>query len=471
MHVVFLNPQGNFDPKDSYLTEHPDFGGQLVYVKEVAIAMAAAGHKVDIATRQIVDPDWLEFAGPLEHYPDTGDNPRIIRIPCGGPLFLAKEQLWPHLPAFIDGLVDFYGDHQPDIATAHYGDGGYCAALLQQATGIPFTFTGHSLGAQKLDKLGMTQTNADAMEERYHFSKRIAAERMAMERAARIITSTDQERRQQYSHPLYAGTVDVEDDKKFAVIPPGVNMSIFSTDRAADEATLAPEVTQRVEALDVPVVVVSNRLDEKKNTLGVVEAFARSAQLRDRARLALCVRGMDDPFRELDTLDEAEQQVLRPILDTIEQNALKERVLFLNIPSQRALAATYRAVARGGGVFALTAFYEPFGLAPIEAAACGLACVATRNGGPSEIFADGSGILVDPSDSDDIARGLNEALDRQNELATLARKRVLSTYTWGRTADAYAGVIETILQKDRAPEVAVPALEGEARLAAYLARQ
>ena len=39
MHIVFLNPQGNFDPSDSYLAEHPDFGGQLVYVKEVAQAM------------------------------------------------------------------------------------------------------------------------------------------------------------------------------------------------------------------------------------------------------------------------------------------------------------------------------------------------------------------------------------------------------------------------------------------------
>ena len=25
MHVVFFNPQGNFDPDDSHLTEHPDF--------------------------------------------------------------------------------------------------------------------------------------------------------------------------------------------------------------------------------------------------------------------------------------------------------------------------------------------------------------------------------------------------------------------------------------------------------------
>ena len=62
MHIVFLNPQGNFDPADSYLTEHPDFGGQLVYVKELAQAMAKQGHKVDIVTRRIRDSAWPEFS-------------------------------------------------------------------------------------------------------------------------------------------------------------------------------------------------------------------------------------------------------------------------------------------------------------------------------------------------------------------------------------------------------------------------
>ena len=69
MQIAFLNPQGNFDPNDSYWTEHPDFGGQLVYVKEVAIAMANLGHQVDIITRQIVDPEWPEFADAQDSYP------------------------------------------------------------------------------------------------------------------------------------------------------------------------------------------------------------------------------------------------------------------------------------------------------------------------------------------------------------------------------------------------------------------
>ncbi len=469
MHVAFLNPQGNFDPEDSHLTEHPDFGGQLVYVKEVACAMAAMGHKVDILTRRIEDPDWPEFSGAIDRYPGNSANLRIVRLDCGGPLFLNKERLWPHMAEFVEKAREFYGGDMPDFATAHYADGGYCACLLEQEQGIRFTFTGHSLGAQKLDKLGMTQANADQIEARFRFSRRIAAERLSMARAFRVITSTEQERREQYAHPLYAGAIDVEDDNRFEVIPPGVNTRIFTTDTDKLDADLAEGLLKDIAQAAQPFVIVSNRLDEKKNTLGIVQAFAGSEDLREKAGLILCFRGIDDPFAELDSLEAGERAVMAPILQTIEDAGLRDRVRFLNIPSQRALAATYRAVARGGGVFALTAFYEPFGLAPIEAAACGLACVATRNGGPSEIFADGSGVLVDPSSSADIARGLIDALNSQPDLAARARARVLATYTWERTAERYLETIEKGLAAARGKADEVPAPDASDRIAAYLA--
>lgn len=468
MHIVFLNPQGNFDPNDSHLTEHPDFGGQLVYVKEVCRAIADAGHRVDIVTRLIDDPHWPEFSAPLDRYPDTSENLRIVRLPCGGPRFLNKERLWDHMPEFIDNTIAFYADERPDFATAHYADGGYCAALLQHKTGVGFTFTGHSLGAQKLDKLGMNLVNAEEMESRFHFSRRIAAERLSMERAFRIITSTEQEHTEQYGHPLYDGAVDVSALGRFSVIPPGVNLQIFSNTPGDEDASLATSLLKSVVASRRPLVVVSNRLDEKKNTIGVVEAFAGSEALRNRADLVLCVRGVDDPFSQLDDVEPAERDVLAAILDAIVHGNLRERVLFLNVPSQRALAATYRAVAATGGVFALTAFYEPFGLAPIEAAACGLACVATRNGGPSEIFADGSGMLVDPAEPADIARGIIEAIDNHTDLAKRARQRVLSTYTWTKTAEDYLAVIEEGVASNRITAAAVPTLDASERVRAYL---
>lgn len=470
MHIVFLNPQGNFDPLDSFLTEHPDFGGQLVYVKELSMALTRLGHRVDIATRLIDDAQWPGFSQPLDHYPGYEDTLRILRIRAGGPGFLNKELLWPHLPEFVANLVEFYGADLPGFATAHYADGGFCAALLQQHAAIPFTFTGHSLGAQKLDKLGMCRDNAAEMDQHFHFSTRIGAERLSMQRAARIITSTAQERFEQYAHPLYQGAVDVRDDHRFAVIPPGVNTEIFTTVQGPGEAEQDWLIEQRTGAGGQPHIIVSSRLDQKKNILGVVEAYAGDRALQQSARLGLFVRGVDDPFQDYSALPPAEAEVLRPILDLIDSAGLREQVDFLSIHSQANLAAAYRYFASQGSVFALTAFYEPFGLAPIEAAACGLAVVATRNGGPSEIFADGYGVLVDPTDSADIARGLSEALHNSTYYAEKGIQRVLSTYTWDKTAQGYNTVIKTTAAT-RPGREAIPPLGQKQRLMDYLNQQ
>ncbi|MCG6872573.1 MAG: glycosyltransferase [Gammaproteobacteria bacterium] len=467
MRVAFLNPQGNFDPADSFLTEHPDFGGQLVYVKEVSLALARMGVQVDIFTRQIDDPDWPGLASPIDAYNQCGDSLRIVRIPFGGTRFLEKEKLWPHLPSFVDGIRKFYGADVPDYLTAHYADGGYSAALLQHATGLGFTFTGHSLGAQKLDKLGMTETNFPEWEKRFHFAQRIDAERLAMQRADTIITSTGQERREQYGHTLYQGAVDPGDDGRFRVIAPGVNSTIF-TDLLHDEDKASHDILEtRCGDYDGPFVIVSSRLDAKKNIGGVVEAWTGSAELNRTAYLALFVRGLDDPFNELGRLPAAEQEVLRPILERIDAAGLRDRVRFFNIQSQRDLAAAYRFFARRGSVFALTSFYEPFGLAPIEAAACGLAVVATRNGGPSEIFDDGSAVLVDPEDATSIAAGLADALARADDLGIRGKHRVLSRYTWDQTAREYLLTMEDNLARER-PLLPVAPLDAEDRIRAYL---
>lgn len=473
MHIVFFNPQGNFDPADSYLAEHPDFGGQLVYVKEVAQAMAELGHRVDILTRRIEDPAWPEFSAAADSYPGYEDNLRILRFSCGGPGFLDKEQLWPHMPEFVDNILAFYGDDGPDFATTHYADGGYCGVLARARSGLGFTFTGHSLGAQKLDKLGTNAENWPEMDARYLFSRRIAAERLSMASAAQIIVSTGQEQREQYAHALYQGAVDATDAAKFSVVPPGVNGRVFAAQPGAADAAVTAALDARFADDKRPMTVVSSRLDEKKNILGVVKAYAESADLRARAGLVLCVRGIDDPARDMARLGDAEQAVLREILDVIAAADMADNVHYLNIRSQAELAASYRYFAGRGSVFALTSFYEPFGLAPIEAAATGLAPVATSHGGPTEIFADGSGVLVDPFSPSDIARGLLDALRRHAELSAKAITRVEQTYTWKRTAEAYLGVIEAAMagSGDASAPVAEPPAELDAgsRIEAYLA--
>jgi sucrose-phosphate synthase len=460
MHVAFLNPQGNFDPEDSYWTEHPDFGGQLVYVKEVAIAMAGYGHQVDILTRRIVDPEWPEFEGTLDHYPDV-ERVRIVRLPCGPDRFLAKEELWPYLgPAWVPNILDFYRSKGglPQAFTAHYADGGLSGALLKKATGRPFTFTGHSLGAQKMDKLGITRDNLAEADARYHFARRIFAERVSMSHAGRIITSTNQERMEQYGHPAYRGAVDPGDDARFAVIPPGVNRRVFSPEPGPQDEPVQARIHSALERdivegrRHLPVVLASSRLDDKKNHVGLVRAFALSQDLQASANLGIVVRGLEDPLHQYGLLSPGEKAIMGQVADLMKEHDLWGKVTALSLNSQPELAAAYRYLAQHGSVFCLTALYEPFGLAPLEAMSCGLPAVVTQNGGPSESMQEGErefGILIDPADPEDVARGLRrilESRDTWQHFRTAGIQRVLSRYTWERTAEGYLGVIEGMLQ-------------------------
>ena len=460
MHIGFLNPQANFDSGNSHITKHSDFGGQLIYVKQVAIAIAQMGHKVDILTRQIIDPEWPEFAQAFEAYPGV-NNVRIIRLPSGPKEFLPKELLWSHLVTdWVPNILKFYQQEGlPDVMTSHYGDGGLCGVLIEEETGIPFSFTAHSLGAQKMDKLQITPENLTDIDKQFHFKYRILAERLSMNRSAINITSTRLERFEQYSHRVYGGAVDVDNDNRFAVIPPGADSSIFGAKARSENEEATYQLIQERFVRDIaeprrdlPVILASSRLELKKNIFGLVQAFAMSPTLQERANLVLLTGGLDDPLREK-TSDGTTEEVLAPIRKVVKENHLwgKVSAFGLSDQSQESLAAAYRFLVKRRSVFALTALYEPFGLAPLEAAIAGLPVVATKNGGPSESLRQGNkeyGVLVDPEDSADIARGLERLLcdaDEWEYFAQAGQQRVLNMYSWESTAENYLNLLEQIL--------------------------
>ncbi len=466
MYIVFLNPQGNFDSEDSFWTEHPDFGGQLVYVKEIAIAMAKLGHKVDIITRKFVDDKFSVFTETFDYYPDV-ENVRIVRLPCGNDEFLRKELLWEHLNEWTDNIVKFYIKENtlPDFVTGHYGDGGLAAVMLKDKLQLPYSFTGHSLGAQKLDKLGVTKDNIYALDEKYFFSKRIKAERTTIRFADLIFVSTKQEQNEQYNHKLYQ---DVSENKQtsFVVAPPGANTETF-TDIEQDydkeyNAKFSDICKRDINAsrLGLPYIILASRLDPKKNHLGLVEAYAKDKELQARTNLAISLRGIENAYTDYSQAKPEEIVILDKIMKTINENDLKGKVTFISINSQKELASFYRYMAHLGSIFTLTALYEPFGLAPIEAMSSGLPVAVTKFGGPSEVLKENDqryGVLLDITDTKDIIKGLHEVFDNYSDYQKLGKKRVLEKYTWEATAKNYLTAIEKVLdRKEKDFVVSVP---------------
>ncbi|QTA38096.1 glycosyltransferase [Thermosipho ferrireducens] len=445
--IAFFNPQGNFDPKDSHLTEHPDFGGQLVYVKELAKAIAKHNIKVDIITRKIIDPEWPEFSGDFDYYPET-ENVRIVRIPFGGKKFLNKELLWDHLGEYVKGIIKLYTQEKafPDFVTTHYGDGGISGTMFLTKTGIKYSFTAHSLGAQKRDRLNMDK---DEAEKKFRFSLRILAENIAMQYASFIVTSTFQEKIEQYMHKAYKKTT-TKHEKKFEIIPPGVNTSIFHTTPLPEDKKIEEYLNTKITKLPAekrnnPFVILSSRLDRKKYHVALIRAFAESEKLREKFNIVIVTRGIDDVFSLITNInvDSEEKHILEEITTLAKKNNFLDQILFLNIKTQKELAALYRISTRQNSIFALTALYEPFGLAIIEAMACGLPVVATRFGGPAEILDGGTyGALINPDDPHDISKGLFNVLDNYDTYKKLGLKRVSEKYTWEITAEEYLRAIE-----------------------------
>ena len=468
MHLAFLNPQGNFDPGNSYLASLPDFGGQLVYVREVARLLGEMGHHADIVTRQIIDPDWPEFGAPTDAYPDA-PNVRILRIPCGPERFLPKEELWPYLGEWAEGVARLYREEGswPDFWTGHYADGGLCAALLEETSGAPFTFTAHSLGAWKLDGLLRDSDDLPRADASYGFGARIGAERVAMARSAAIVANSEAERREQYDHPAYRGAASVRDDGRFAVVPPGVDLDIFDPyargeqeDETRESIRAAHERDIDPDRRDLPAVIAWSRLDPKKNHLALVEAFAGSPTLRESANLVMVMRGLDDPLRAPGDAPEEDRPILEALISAVDRSDLWGGISAFGLSGQTALAALYRWGAETGGVFCLPAEYEPFGMTVVEAMAVGLPVVVTQNGGPQETTDSGrAGLLADPRDPEDIAAKLLHLLsDRETwrAYADRALERSRDLYSWRRTAEGYLRLAEEARRGERGGDTSFP---------------
>jgi glycosyltransferase involved in cell wall biosynthesis len=94
---------------------------------------------------------------------------------------------------------------------------------------------------------------------------------------------------------------------------------------------------------------------------------------------------------------------------------------------------------RSADVLACPAWYEPFGLTPLEAMACGVPVVAYAVGGFIDTVVEGvTGHLVPARDHRALATTLRRLLrepSRRMAYATAAVDRARSCYSWRRTAE------------------------------------
>jgi glycosyltransferase involved in cell wall biosynthesis len=170
---------------------------------------------------------------------------------------------------------------------------------------------------------------------------------------------------------------------------------------------------------DSPFVLALGTLEPRKNVARLVTAFGAVAARHPG--LQLLIAGADGPARPA---VEAARAALPP--------SVSQRVRlagYVDEPTRATLLAR-------ASVFAYPSLYEGFGFPVLEAMAAGTPVVAGAAGAVPEVAGDGA-LLVDPTDTDAIAEGLDRIL-RDRSLAESLRRtghRRAAGYSWRRAAE------------------------------------
>ncbi|MDD5320542.1 MAG: HAD-IIB family hydrolase [Methylococcales bacterium] len=443
LYIVLISIHGLIRGRNLELGRDADTGGQTKYVVELTNALAKQQNveRVDLVTRRIIDSEVdTDYAG---HVESLAEKAQIIRIEAGPEGYIRKEELWDHLDSFADNLLSWLHRQPrlPDLLHSHYADAGYVGVRLSHRTGLPLIHTGHSLGRDKRRRLLAMGLPMEDIEQRYNMSRRIDAEEDTLTNADLVITSTRNEIEEQYE--MY----DCYTPEKMAIVPPGTDLEMFHPPASEGETIAFAKILEKfLHEPDKPMILALSRADERKNIVGLLEAYGESPRLQALANLVI-IAGNRDDIREM---SDGPQGVLTELLLVTDYYDLYGRVALPKHHASEEVAGIYRLAAASRGVFINPALTEPFGLTLLEAAASGLPLVATENGGPVDIIGNcHNGLLVDPLDKIAIAEALLTILENPQlwrEFSANGLQNVARHYSWNAHAQAYLQKIRSLPQ-------------------------
>ncbi|TMR90845.1 glycosyltransferase [Nonomuraea basaltis] len=365
-----------------------DAGGQNVYVAALAAALAERGHRIVVHTRRTSPSQPASV--PL------APGVTVEYVPAGPPIPLPKDELPPYMPEFTDRLADRWAYDPPDVAHAHFWMSGQAA--LQAADGFPVVQTFHALGTVKRRWQGEADTSP---------AHRIDTEREIGKRADAVLATCSDE----VSELCAMGIPE----QRVVVVPCGVDLSAF-----CPEGPVAPRTAGRL-------ILSIGRMVPRKGVDTVIAA------LRQLPGADLVIAGGSP--------DDDETVRLR---DLAAAYGLDDRVHVIgSVPRTHV-----PALMRSADVVVTVPWYEPFGMVPVEAMACGVPVVASAVGGHLDTVA-GCGVLVPPRRPRALARALKDVLcdpERRARLGAAGARRARQRYGWPhvaeRTETVYTQVID-----------------------------
>jgi D-inositol-3-phosphate glycosyltransferase len=376
-----------------------DAGGQNVHVAALACGLATLGNSVVVYTRR----DDPKLARRVVMAPGVV----VEHVDAGPARPIPKDAIYPHLGAFAAYLERAWAHDRPDVVHSHFWMSGLAGLAAAKKLGIPVAHTFHALGVEKRRHQGKADTSPDA---------RIAEETRIVREADRIVATASAE----VFELLRMGA----NPRALKIVPCGVDLERFTPNGPVEE--------RRADRMRI---VTLSRLVPRKGIADVVEALVGVPD----AELVVAGGG-----ESADLLTDPEARRLSQLAQSLgvsDRVYLRGRVERDEVPP----------LLRSADVVVCAPWYEPFGIVPLEAMACGVPVVVSSVGGLVDTVVDGiTGLHVPPRSPRRLAHALQSlaADPRKRELlGRLGVDRVTARYSWSRVAaetlDVYRGLVTT----------------------------
>jgi D-inositol-3-phosphate glycosyltransferase len=395
-----------------------DAGGQNVYVASVARCLAAKGHQVDVLTRR--DSPQLPAAV------DVRPGLRVLHVDAGPAAPVPKEQLLPHMHEFGSRALQLFRHSVPyDVVHANFFMSALVGLRLRAMLAVPLVVTFHALGLVRREHQG----EADGFP-----PERIAIEQRVVREADRIVAECPQDQ----ADLVRAYGADAS---RLSMVPCGVDLHEFGPgDKAQARHALGLAEHEFV-------VLQLGRMVPRKGVDNVIQAMSHLGD-GPPARLLVVGGNSADP-------DDGQTPEITRLRELAQQCGVAPRTTFVGQRQHDALRTFYLAA----DVFVSTPWYEPFGITPLEAMACGTPVVGSDVGGIRYSVADGvTGHLVPPREPQVLAQRLDELRANPAWAAAMGRAgahRVRSRFTWDRVATDLLDVYRSAARHHVVPSRAV----------------
>ncbi len=393
-----------------------DNGGQNVYVAELAKALSLKGYYVDIYTRK----DDLNIANVVDWLP----NVRVINIQAGPERFVEKEKLLDHMTEFTNNMFCFMQKQKLnyDLMHANFFMSGLVASNIKKKTGIPYVITFHALGLVRLAH----QKEMDKFP-----AKRFDIENMIVKDADSIIAECPQDKEDLINY--YNA-----DESKITIAPCGFNPNEFHLiDKKIARTKLGLHHNEII-------LLQLGRMVPRKGVETVIRSISKINHTIKNIRLVIVGGESDEP-------DETITPEIGRLKRIAEEENVTAHITFTGRRKRDVLKYFYAAA----DVFITTPWYEPFGITPLEAMACGTPVIGSNVGGIKYSVEDGkTGFLVPAKDPHALAKKIEHLVLNDALLETMKRnavKRVHKYFTWATVANTVHNLYEKMIVKQTKP--------------------